>query len=173
VVPDVIDLRLDDDQVRRVRSVMVRTRGQAEYSASVASDGTLRALALILALRDPEETGLLCLEEPENGIYPQLLARFIQRAQRWAGDADGPGGRPVMLSSHSPAVLAALPPPADAGPLRSDVVFIDLVSLITESSFSRVSRVRRVRTGTPLPPDLDESVVSLGELDTFLGREDL
>jgi predicted ATPase len=172
VVPDVIGLRLDDDRVRRVRSVVVQTRGQAEYAATVASDGTLRALALVVALRDPEASGLLCLEEPENGIYPQLLARFVRRIRTWTMDGTGAAVRQVILSSHAPAVLAALPPAESGRPLRDDVVFLDLVSRTAETSMSRVTRVRRVRTGAPLAPDLDQPVVSLGELDDFLGLRD-
>lgn len=172
VVPDVIGLRLDDDRVRRRRSVVVQTRGQAEYPAAVASDGTLRALALILALRDPEETGLVCLEELENGVYPQLLTRFVRRIRTWATDGEGSTPRQVILSSHSPAVFAALPPVAGDRPLRDDVVFLDLVSRTGEQSVSRVTRARRVRTGAPLPPDVDRPVMSLGEIGDFLGLRD-
>jgi len=171
IVPEVIGLRLDDDRVRKLRSVLVRTRGQAEYSARAISDGTLRALAMVTALRDPDESGLLCIEEPENGIYPRLLTRFVRRVARWTSpSAARRKPRQVMMTSHSPAVLAALADPPAAEPFRKDAVYFDLVARVGEDSVSRVTRARRVRTGAPLPRPLDAPVLSLAELDEFLGR---
>ncbi|MDQ1288097.1 MAG: hypothetical protein QG622_1662 [Actinomycetota bacterium] len=171
IVPDVVGLRVDDDQVRRLRTVLVRTRGRSEYSASAASDGTLRALALLVALRDPQENGLVCLEEPENGVYPHLLMRFIRRIQQWARDTESPSARQIIISSHSPTILTALTPPSESMPLRDDVIFLDLVSrTASDRVVSRVSRIRAVRTGAPLTPDVPLPVVSMAELDDFLLR---
>jgi predicted ATPase len=77
VVPGMRDLRLIDDDVRRQRFIEVTMRGEAAYSARVASDGTLRALALLAALYDPRDSGLICFEEPENGMYPGRLVTFL------------------------------------------------------------------------------------------------
>ncbi len=40
---------------------------------SVLSDGTLRLLALSALKNDPQFQGILCFEEPENGIHPSYL----------------------------------------------------------------------------------------------------
>jgi predicted ATPase len=71
VIADVSGIRIDDDEKRRRREVEFRARGDSgAVSARVASDGTLRAAALLTAAYDPANSGLLCFEEPENGIYP-------------------------------------------------------------------------------------------------------
>jgi predicted ATPase len=64
VIPGLRNLRVVDDDIRRQRHLEVTMRGEAAYSARVASDGTLRALALLTALYDPRDAGLICFEEP-------------------------------------------------------------------------------------------------------------
>jgi hypothetical protein len=57
VVPGVIRVQLNEDEARRQRQVEVVTRDEAPFSARVASDGTLRAIALLAALYDPRGAG--------------------------------------------------------------------------------------------------------------------
>lgn len=154
VIPEVVDLRIRDDETRRQRYVEVVTRGEAPYSARVASDGTLRAIALLAALYDPRGSGLICFEEPENGIYPHRLAQFVRHLRNLTIESferrlDSPESRitQLLLSSHSPAILKALQPMRD-DTTRGDVVFIDMSSRSRRSEpTSRISRVRRVQPG--------------------------
>lgn len=37
------------------------------------SDGTLKVFAYLLLLEDPDPPPFICIEEPENGLYPKLL----------------------------------------------------------------------------------------------------
>lgn len=176
IVPEVIDLEIDDDRARRQRQVIVRTRDDAPYSSSVASDGTLRALALLVALHDPQRRGLICFEEPENGIYPQRLVDFVRRLRDLAHDsverrADDPRSPllQLLLSSHSPVILRALPRDDAVGGLRSGVAFFDTVSLIDERLRSRVSRARKIRADHQMRL-IDEDMgvaVSPAEIDSF------
>lgn len=109
------------------------TRGEAPYSARVASDGTLRAIALLAALYDPRGAGLICFEEPENGIFPQRLAQFVRylRAlveRSLTRQTDSVADRQLtqlILSSHSPAILRALAPGDGGG--RTDAIYLDTV----------------------------------------------
>ncbi|MEE3919971.1 AAA family ATPase [Micromonospora sp. BRA006-A] len=78
VIPGVVRVQLAEDDARRQRQVEVVTREEAPFSARVAPDGTLRAIALLAALYDPRGAGLICFEEPENGIFPQRLAQFVR-----------------------------------------------------------------------------------------------
>ncbi|MFI6072760.1 AAA family ATPase [Actinoplanes sp. NPDC051343] len=103
-------------------------------SARVASDGTLRAAALLTAAYDPANSGLLCFEEPENGIYPERLITLVRRRRaiveralaRRAVEPSAPVVQ-LLLSSHSPAMLRALDSSGADGVYR-DVVFLAAVS---------------------------------------------
>ncbi|XZE42706.1 AAA family ATPase [Pirellulaceae bacterium SH467] len=68
------------------------------------SDGTVKMFAYLLLLHDPKPHPVLCIEEPENQLYPQLMTllaeEFLQYAQR--------GGQ-VFVSTHSPQFLNAVP----------------------------------------------------------------
>jgi predicted ATPase len=148
VIPGVVRIRLREDETRRQRQVEVVMRDEAPFSARVASDGTLRAIALLVALYDPRGAGLICFEEPENGIYPQRLAQFVRYLRTLVGRAlaarsDGAALTQLVLSSHSPAILRALGP-AQTEP-RRDAVFMDVVTRVRRGGpRSRVTRWRYI-----------------------------
>jgi predicted ATPase len=150
VIPGVVAVHLHEDSARRQRQVEVLTRDEAPFSARVASDGTLRAMALLAALYDPRGAGLICFEEPENGIFPQRLAQFVKYLRTLVARAldtkreNGHGAlTQLLLSSHSPAILRALEP-VESG-LRSDAVFLDVVTRVRRGEpRSRVTRHRAI-----------------------------
>lgn len=72
------------------------------FLARHVSDGTIRMLAYLVLLHDPKPHPLLCVEEPENQLYPSLLWDL---AEEFRGYADR-GGQ-VFVSSHSPDFLNA------------------------------------------------------------------
>jgi predicted ATPase len=177
IVPEVRDLQIDEDRERRQRQVVVHTREDATYTARVASDGTLRALALLTALYDPSNEGLICFEEPENGIYPQRLVSFVrhlralvdQSFRRRLGDAAAPAVQ-LILSSHSPVIVRALSDDQTLRvPVRDDVLFVDTVSRHEGGRKSRVSRARKIRAAQQmeLPLSLRGRVVSKAEIEAF------
>lgn len=49
------------------------TEGEFSISAPRLSDGTLRYLRLLAILCDPEPPPLICIEEPELGLHPDIL----------------------------------------------------------------------------------------------------
>jgi hypothetical protein len=89
----------------------VTDRGGTSHPARGLSDGTLRFLALAVIELDPEAKGLLCLEEPENGIHPQRIPGMLRLLEDIAVDTGGPIAtdnplRQVIINTHSPAVVA-------------------------------------------------------------------
>ena len=58
-----------------------RTTVGTPHPAWALSDGTLRFLALAVLEMDPETQGLLCLEEPENGIHPARIPAILELLQ--------------------------------------------------------------------------------------------
>jgi len=98
------------DEVRELLSMSVIEAGGQNFSASAISDGTLRFLALSVLAEDPEAKGLICIEEPENGIHPEKLPAMASLIHDLAVDVDIPLGsgnvmRQVILATHSPYFL--------------------------------------------------------------------
>lgn len=67
------------------------------------SDGTIKMFAYLVLLYDPRPHPLLCVEEPENQLYPQLMAELAEEFRSYANR----GGQ-VFVSTHSPDFLNAL-----------------------------------------------------------------
>lgn len=66
------------------------------------SDGTLKMFAYLVLLNDPSPHPFLCVEEPENQLYPRLLPELAEEFRNYAER----GGQ-VMVSTHSPDFLNA------------------------------------------------------------------
>jgi predicted ATPase len=88
------------------------------------SDGTIKMFAYLVLLNDPDPYPLLCVEEPENQLYPTLLWELAEEFRDYAHR----GGQ-VLVSTHSPDLLNAL---------RLEEVFW----LIKEDGYSQIRRAR-------------------------------
>ena len=64
------------------------------------SDGTIKMFAYLVLLHDPRPHPLLCIEEPENQLYPTLMGELAEEFRDYAHR----GGQ-VMVSTHSPDLL--------------------------------------------------------------------
>ncbi len=81
------------------------TRTTRAVPATFLSDGTLRFMCLLAALYDPEPPSLLCIDEPEAGLHPdmlRLLAAVIQEASE---------RMQIIISTHSADLLTYLESP--------------------------------------------------------------
>jgi predicted ATPase len=84
---------------------MMKERGR-EWPAPTLSDGTLRFAAIAAAFFQPDMPGILTIEEIENGIHASRLRLLVEllRSRAAAGKTQ------VMVTTHSPIVLAWLKP---------------------------------------------------------------
>ncbi|MEN9479384.1 MAG: hypothetical protein RLZZ298_779 [Pseudomonadota bacterium] len=67
------------------------------------SDGTIKMFAYLVLLHDPRPHPLLCVEEPENQLYPRLMTELAEEFRLYAQ-----GGGQVLVSTHSPDFLNAV-----------------------------------------------------------------
>lgn len=114
LIDDVRDISVDYDEKRELLTVMVTGRDGTPHSARSLSDGTLRFLALTVLELDTENPGLICLEEPENGIHPERIPAMLKLLQDIAIDVEEPIDtdnplRQVIINTHSPTVVAQIP----------------------------------------------------------------
>ena len=79
------------------------------FIARYVSDGTIKMFAYLVLLYDPNPHPLLCIEEPENQLYPTLLAELAEEfeAYTWQKRKGERGGQ-VFVSTHSPDFLNAV-----------------------------------------------------------------
>jgi len=112
LLEDVRTVFVDRDEGRQLLTLYARGRDGTAYPARSLSDGTLRFLAMEVLAADEEAQGLLCVEEPENGIQPGRIPALIRLLRQMAGDpeSDEPGARrQVIITTHSPAVVMQVP----------------------------------------------------------------
>lgn len=114
LIDDVRDVWVDRDDKRDLFTLYVTDRYGTSHPARALSDGTLRFLALTVLKLDPQFQGLLCLEEPENGIHPARIPAMLNLLQEIATDVDEPIGienplRQIIVNTHSPAVVQQVP----------------------------------------------------------------
>ena len=174
LIPGVLAMDVDSDDTRQLRSLRVTLNDRQVYEASALSDGTLRFIALGLLGLDPLDHGLVCLEEPENGIHPQRLAEMMGLVRQLAttGDDDEatavqePGNlagewvaapRQVIVNTHSPTVVRELP--------DSDLLMAETLRQRGREwvAFKPLQGTWRARDLAPT------DVVSEGELQSYLG----
>ena len=72
--------------------------------ARFASDGTLKMLAYLILLNDPEPPPFIGVEEPENFLHPRLLYGLAEECRATAEFTQ------VLVTTHSPFFLDALRP---------------------------------------------------------------
>ena len=114
LITDVHRVWVEPDPQRELLTLYAVGKDGTPIPARSLSDGTLRFLALSVLELDPASTGLLCLEEPENGIHPTRIPAMLRLLQRIAMDVSesiGPDNplRQVIINTHSPAVVAQVP----------------------------------------------------------------
>ena len=114
LIGDVSRVWVDRDDRREILTVQVAGKDGTEHPARSLSDGTLRFLALSVLELDAITKGVICLEEPENGIHPERIPAMLQLLQDIAIDSNEPVDetnplRQVIVNTHSPAVVGEVP----------------------------------------------------------------
>lgn len=72
--------------------------------AKFTSDGTLKMLAYLTLLHDPDPAQLIGIEEPENQLHPRLLPELAEECRNASASAQ------LMVTTHSPYFVNSLRP---------------------------------------------------------------
>jgi len=148
LIPGISRLDAQLHEASREYRIEITMRDGLPFSSRVISDGTLRVLALLTLLHDPRQRGLICFEEPENGVHPTRIKQLIQRLRDLVTDPHGVTEddetlplTQLLLNSHSPVVLSALINQA-LSPVHCSILFADTA---TVSDPQRQEQRRRTR----------------------------
>lgn len=151
LIPGIKSLDATFDDASREYRARLTMRDGVPFSSHVVSDGTLRVLALLTMLHDPRHRGVVCFEEPENGVHPGRLSEFVRTLRSMVtapgeeGSAEGLPLSQLLLNSHSPVVLSALLNAQD-NDQRQRIFIADMVNIVDPVSreVRRRSRLRPV-----------------------------
>ena len=101
-VPGISHVESKQTEEGRIRLKFQDGAFEDPFLARYVSDGTIKILAYLTLLYDPDPHPLLCVEEPENQLYPTLLWELAEEFRSYANR----GGQ-VFVSTHSPDFLNA------------------------------------------------------------------
>ena len=76
-LPGYTELEVKDDKANKQFVFNLKNSEGKTFSSRVLSEGTLRLLVLCVLLFDEKFQGLLCFEEPENGIHPYRIKAMV------------------------------------------------------------------------------------------------
>lgn len=102
-LPDIQDVSTVDRPEDRHSYLVIHYANGAAVPSWLASDGTLRLLALTIPAYLPDTEGTFLIEEPENGIHPRALETVLQSLSSIYGGQ-------VLIATHSPVALNFLQP---------------------------------------------------------------
>lgn len=139
------------------------------FGCGAVSDGTLRTLAMLALLYDPERHSLICFEEPENGIHPLHLKALMVALRRLSIDVEDEEVRDekltqILFSSHSPVLLNNLN--LDKG----EAVFIEVATAMRPSMATPVRKTvaKPLLSRLPAGPGIRRQVVSKYQVNRYL-----
>jgi predicted ATPase len=100
---DIKDISTVERPEDRHRYLVIEYANGAKVPSWLASDGTLRLLALTIPAYLPNLDGTFLIEEPENGIHPKAIETVLQSLRSiYQGQ--------VLVATHSPVALNMLEP---------------------------------------------------------------
>ena len=105
-VPGIAEVQTETMKDGRVLLKFRDKTWKTPFAAHHSSDGTIATLAYLMLLNDPLRHPLLCVEEPEDHLYPTLLEWFLEEFRVYARMGEGQ----VFVSTHSPDLLDATEP---------------------------------------------------------------
>jgi predicted ATPase len=141
-VPGVSKIEADDTKDGYIVLRFNDGKFKNPFSARFVSDGTIKMFAYLIMLNAPIPHSLLCVEEPENQLYPRLLPVLAEEFRNYS-DAGGQ----VFISTHSPDFLNAID-------------LSELYCLVKEDGFTKIYRA----ADSPLVASLCKAGDLLGHL---------
>lgn len=170
LVDNVDTIDIDKDEKRALLTLLLQFKGSAQLPARSLSDGTLRFLALAVLEADAKSGGIICLEEPENGIHPGKIPAVIRLLQDIACDTmresdENNPFRQVIINTHSPLVVEEVPEDSLLVVTSKEYVHPILNARYKSADFCPLSDTWRTRKIT----DPIVKPVALGQLMAYLG----
>jgi len=109
-LPEYKSVDVIDDKANKQFIIILKNIDGKEFTSRVLSEGTLRILSLCILQYDESFEGLLCFEEPENGIHPQRIKDMVNLLEELTIDYDDEDKllRQAVVNTHYPKLMQHL-----------------------------------------------------------------
>jgi predicted ATPase len=178
LVSGIVKVDVEEDRSSDRYVIYIKTEDGRSFSSRVLSDGTLRLLTLVTLKNDPLHRGVLCFEEPENGVHPSRLTQVAHLLQDMATDfndteqANEPL-RQLLINTHSPSFISQ-------ANIMPSLLFAHLATHIQPGQHIPPMRMTRIVPVNPdrqlkleLGIDEPEYVYTLGQVMNYLNNAEV
>ncbi|HNG90974.1 MAG TPA: AAA family ATPase, partial [Saprospiraceae bacterium] len=164
LIPGIASIDVVEDEIEKKYVIKAKMDDGRMFSSQVLSEGTLRLLALCTLKHDEQHRGVLCFEEPENGVNPMGLPKVLTLLHGLTTDfardqeATFPA-RQVLINTHSPGLVAEVYKMKGVEQFGS-IFFARLVTHISKGRKTQHTRLQQV--------DLEEALQTKMNFDPNL-----
>ena len=179
-LPNFVSVDVIDDVENKRYVIVLRDVDGKEYTSRVLSEGTLRVLALCVLCQDDRHSGLLCFEEPENGVHPFRIRTMVSLLKDLSTDFSDLGMplRQIIVNTHSVIFVKEM-----RKWLSSPYVSINFAQMVNRiMSVKDVKKKLLVSKITPVPKEEEmqmsipfteqEKRMTLQMIEDYLNKED-
>lgn len=104
-IPEFDDVFIESSELSRTDILIVKEKYSSKYfTKDLISDGTYNILALLTAVFQSDEPQFLCIEEPENGLTPDVIKEMVT----FFRNACEEKGHYIWLNTHSQSLVSQL-----------------------------------------------------------------
>ena len=105
-VPELNKIEIDPHPVDGEKLLFYDNNLQEPIKKALASNGTINILVLLTAVLQSDEAQFLCIEEPENGLHPQVIMSLVDFFRQQCEEK----GHYIWLNTHSESLVRKLHP---------------------------------------------------------------
>lgn len=106
-IPEFEDIFIESSELSRTDTIIVKEKYSSKYfTKELLSDGTYNILALLTAVFQSNEPQFLCIEEPENGLTPDVIKEMVTLFRNACEEK----GHYIWLNTHSQSLVSQLAP---------------------------------------------------------------
>ncbi len=174
LIPGIIGIDVAEDEIEKKYVVRAKMEDGRTFSSQVLSEGTLRLLALCTLKHDSEHRGVLCFEEPENGVNPTRILQVLELLRSLTTDFEKEEKAPypsrqVLINTHSPLLVA------EVYKMKSiekfgNIFFARLVALIQDGKKMQHTRLQAVDLNAVDKLNFDPK---MSQIDRKVGKTEL
>jgi len=105
LVPEFENIDVQKSEISEEITLRVYEKGSIKpFPKHLISDGTQNILALLAAVYQSDEPQFLCIEEPENGLHPQVIKELVNLFRSACEEK----GHYIWLNTHSETLVRQL-----------------------------------------------------------------
>lgn len=104
-IPYFEKVEIQSSELSGTDTLLIYEKGRARpFNKRLISDGTYNILCLLTALYQSDEPQFLCIEEPENGLTPDVIKEMVQIFRNACQEK----GHYIWLNTHSQSLVSQL-----------------------------------------------------------------